>query len=242
MRIKELCSICKILREDFDTTEELETFQKELGKRFSGIAKLWHVPFTTFYFGFTVISFLPKHKEKILKILELVKSQNDIYLSIHGENEKFSSASPHRHGEEMLEQILKHINYESWKQKNPNFTFYILFYGASEKETGSSDNKSYYHVSDQPNLEKTGLELRSTLKFKNRIYFWDDISAAKHFAYNFTFSKDAYIYEITPVGKIFLDREPNLSRQFPSDHAFYSKEPIPPENINLINVMHTDKY
>ncbi len=235
--LKELTSISGALCEDFSTIGELQEFQKMLGKKFSGIAKVWHVPYTTFYFGFTVVSFLPKHEEKIKKILELVKSQNDIYLFTHSENEKLSSVSPWGHDKKMLEQILRYVNYESWKQKNPDFMFYVLFYGPAEKEASISANRSYYHVSKNPNLEKTGITPQTNLKFKSRIYFWDDIAAAKHFAYNFTIlEQDAYIYEITPVGKVFLDKEPNLSTRYPSEHAFYSKEVIPPENVKLVKI------
>jgi hypothetical protein len=240
MRIKE------IIEEDFTSVSDLENFQKSLGIKFRGLVKIWNLPFgptpKDYDYGWSIISFLPKHKDKVLKIANNLTTDSGHYLYIYDPLEhKVINSSGTMYDHSLLDQMLHELGsqYKIWKEKNPDNMILSLFYGRNEVEHIGDSKNTYYHVSNINNLEEIGISPQSTIKYKDRVYFWGTLKNAEKYAdwlnWHGTVKRVAYIYEIKYSGKMFKDFEYDVGQA--KGDAFYSKESIPPENIKKLKTV-----
>ena len=212
----------------FSKAKTIANVQQRLGKRFNGKAKIWNLPYTSHMYAtdsdpwWTVMVINKNLMGKVSRSLTDFAKQENLDINITSD---FDELPDTIHGILLLNQIKHHLDHNLTENE---VMLYIFFSPAEQEEPPS---KVYYHVTYNQSVAETGIKLGQTLKWKNRIYLWDNLDKATYFAFNSYHAKNiAYIFAVTDPGKVYRDAEE-------PEHAVYVKNSIPSNHLKLIKTL-----
>jgi len=211
--------------------------QAAIARRIGGKARLGYLPQNDVYtegapwfiFALAPEKFIPK----IMRSLEDLAREFQVSMVFNSDPETIDQTP---NGRRLYQLAANQMGYAEMKAKHPNIVLLVAYVASVEQE--ASSNQLFYHVTFDPSTLRTGLKPSSTLKYKGRIYLWNNLANARYFAgVSHHGGKPAYILQVKPVGTVYVDQEYRYDPQAsPSmkNGAFYSKEPIPASNIKPV--------
>lgn len=221
-RLISLISESKELMSSFDNT-------------ISDLSKIIHIPYGNNPLGqkkspwFIFLIFDNKNKKELLKKIRDWKINNDVTIFLSDENSLKNNN--HRHGLSMYRRMKDYVGFDeiSSEFNNPNSMGIFI---TPKKELIDTEDKVFYHTSFLPDLDKIGLKTSvPNMKYKNRLYFWDNIDIARRYGMNNASSvgkgNKYYIYQVDLNGY-------NVARDFEEGkNAYYINLPVSPDRVKF---------
>lgn len=214
---------------------DMLSIRRMLSKRFASKAKIYHIDYE--YgpehdaCGWTLLIVNNQKLDAVMRSLGDVKDKNyDFYYQI------VPNPSLNKNYLSQLEMLFERYNI----QDVPGVSKILIFYNFKIVQKASLQNKEYYHVTDNDNVIHSGISPQPSLKYKHRIYIWDDINGAIKYAQfgrmrgkSITDDTMIYILRINGIQNQYIHQDPEIDGFFNNEHAFYTSEPITADKISL---------
>lgn len=202
--------------------------QSLISSRLGGKARIFYSPVAgDFKDGdpwWTILLLPEGYLNKITRSLNDLAKQNNINMHMTTHKDELESTA---FGKELYNQAMHFMDYAGLKEKQPNIVPLMVYISSEEKEAPVTNK--YYHVTFNPDVLKHGLHPKGTVKYKGRVYLWDDLDIAKSFARTSHHqSSTAWILEVVPQSKVYVDPE------YQEGLAFYTYDEIPANKIKLL--------
>jgi len=228
--------IKKIIKEEFQKLFEKENKDEIIiafNNSMKGLAKIFHVPYGNYNSvtinnpWFIFLIFDKKHQNNLLRKINNFANKYNFHITESFKEDIIDDGNPNNL--KLYLRIQDYVKYNENSKKYIDPTSMILFVQPNE-ELIDTMGKNFYHVTFNPNVEKDGIKTNSTIKYKNRIYLWDNIDISRHFAkYSFHNKKNYWIYQVDVTDiDVYKDHEENYN-------AFYIKQNISPDRLKLID-------
>lgn len=177
---------------------------------------------------FSVIIYPKSIGRKVERILSSFLGSSNLYYNVTTKDE-IDYANDNPNYGRLFDRLVKTAhNISNKKMDDNNDAIVIYFSPKTNKEVNS--NRKLYHVTYSPMVEKEGLKTKSTIKYNNRIYLWDNLDTAINYGQiSHHKNKDIFwVYEVNVSGMdLFKDQEEE-------SRSFYVENDIPPSNIKLV--------
>ena len=227
--------ICRLQELAGISLTEEQAATKAVGVKLKGIAKVWYLPYGDDRIRddrpwWTLVYFPKSIENKVRhRLADLQRTSEYTFFITDGDKEYPAGSISDR----ALKGMRQYSEINQLLTNNPDSKLLIIF--CTPKEIEKDKQASYYHVSYSPLTSTEGLiPGAGNIKWKDRIYLWEDLRVAVYFAYHsfhvstLPLNSFAYIYEVSNVGKVFHDYEERHT-------AVYVKHSIPLSDIKLID-------
>jgi hypothetical protein len=176
---------------------------------------------------FSVIIYPKTIDNKIKRILIPFLEKSDLYYNITTKDDiKYDNVNYGKLYDNLVK--VAHSMVGKKVDDENNKTMVIYFSPNTSKEV--NNNKKLYHVTYSPMVEVEGLVVKTTVKYKDRIYLWDDLDTAINYVdiSHHKNKNDAWVYEVDASGMdLFKDPEE-------ASKSFYVENNIPPSRLKLV--------
>ena len=177
---------------------------------------------------FSVIIYPKSIGGKIERILSSFLDKSNLYYNITTKDDIDYGVDNPNYGR-LFDILVKTAHNVSGKKMDDNNNAMVIYFSPKTSKE-ANNNRKLYHVTYSPMVGVEGLKTKSTIKYNNRIYLWDDLDIAINYGQiSHHRNKDIFwVYEVDASGMdLFKDQEEQ-------SRSFYVENDISPNNLKLV--------